>query len=101
MGSCKSSAKLPFWVASQPIMASRGSGSTWLYIVGEQVKVPFGSKGFWAPMKPPFNAKPKRQLTCRRQTSILPEGCVFALTFTEAAPTPCSRTGFHIRSISL
>src|SRR5579864_2712607 len=46
-------------------------------------------------------ANPNRQLTSRRQVSSLPAGCVFALMTLEAAPTPCSRTGFHISNSSL
>ncbi len=48
----------------------------------------------------PLSARPNRQLTCARQGSSLPAGWVLALMTLEAAPTPCSRTGFHISSIS-
>jgi hypothetical protein len=49
----------------------------------------------------PLSARPNRQFTCRRQLSILPAGCASALIVTDAAPTPCRRTGFHINRFSL
>ena len=53
-------------------------------------------------MTPPFSARPNRQFTFLRQgSSSKPAGLMFALTTVETAPTPCSRTGFHISSISL
>src|SRR6516225_8888674 len=51
-------------------------------------------------MGAPFSARPKRQLTCRRQGSNFPAGWVLALMTLEAAPTPCSRTGFHMMTSS-
>src|SRR5438105_1776601 len=48
----------------------------------------------------PSKPSPNRQTTCLRQSSTLRAGWVFALMTLEAAPTPCSRTGFHISSIS-
>src|SRR6266576_2903734 len=53
------------------------------------------------PLGVPLRDNPIKQLTCRRQTSNLPAGWVFALMMLEAAPTPCSRTGFHMSKISL
>src|SRR4029077_12471740 len=52
-------------------------------------------------MGEPLIPNPNRQLICRRQTSSLPAGWVFALMMLEAAPTPCSRTGFHMINNSL
>src|ERR1700719_1754072 len=52
-------------------------------------------------MGEPLIPNPNRQLICRRQASSLPAGCVFALMMLETAPTPCSRTGFHMINISL
>ena len=51
----------------------------------------------------PFNPRPKRQTIRWCQASILvwPAGWVLALMTLLAAPTPCSRTGFHISNISL
>src|SRR5437667_11735552 len=50
----------------------------------------------------PLIANPNRQTTCRRQGfNFSPAGWVFALIMLEAAPTPCSRTGFHMSKISL
>ena len=48
----------------------------------------------------PFSARPKRQTAFCRQGFSLPAGCVLASMMEEAAPTPCRRTGFHIRIIS-
>src|SRR6202035_2110016 len=45
--------------------------------------------------------RPNRQFTSRRHPSILPAGWVLALMMLETAPTPCSRTGFHISNSSL
>src|SRR5207248_7226652 len=43
LGSCSSSARLPFCVTSQPITASSGSRSTWNCMAAEQVKALVGS----------------------------------------------------------
>ena len=50
----------------------------------------------------PSTPKPNRQSTRVRQSVnlVAPAGWVLALMTLEAAPTPCSRTGFHISSIS-
>src|ERR1700719_1803556 len=45
--------------------------------------------------------RPNRQFTSRRHPSILPAGWVLALRTLDTAPTPCSRTGFHISNSSL
>src|SRR6266404_9741225 len=101
VGSCKSSARFPLSVGSQPTSGSRGIGSTWPCMVDEQENVLLGSNALLLLMKPPLSDRPKRQFTCLRHVSIFPAGCVLAFSVTEAAPTPCKRTGFHINSISL
>src|ERR1700731_5497384 len=101
---------LPLRLGSHPAMGSRGSGSTCgtdrpalvpVVATKAQEFAPLGSNGLLGPMLPPFRERPNKQSTLWRQVSILPEGWVLALTLTEAAPTPCRRTGFHITSISL
>src|SRR5438105_9611889 len=77
-GSCKSCARFPLRLMSQPTTGSSGNRSTWNRIADEQLNVPDGSYGLVAPIGVPFSAKPNRQLTCRRQGSNLPAGCVFA-----------------------
>ncbi len=63
---------------------------------------PVGEKLIAAVYGAPFGAKPNKQSTRRRQgSSALPAGWVLASIMVEAAPAPCSRTGFHIISISL
>src|SRR5258708_7072090 len=109
VGSCNSSARLPLVVASHPITASRGTGSTEFCCGGAQVYVLDGSYTVGEPpfagiepISPPDKDKPKRQLIFRREGSRMTRaGCVFALIVTEAAPTPCSRIGFHISNISV
>src|SRR5260370_267364 len=101
VGSTSSSARLPLRLKSQPETGSSGIPSTLRCIAAGQEYVPLGSYGLLAEIPPPFNASPKRQPTCLRHGSILPDGWVFALTVTDVAPTPCSRTGFHMTSISL
>ncbi|VWC32008.1 hypothetical protein BCO37747_06908 [Burkholderia contaminans] len=54
-----------------------------------------------AEISPPSSDVPNRHAISLRHGSSLPDGCVFALIVTDAAPTPCSRIGFHITSISL
>src|SRR5882762_2141966 len=99
-GSCNNSARLPLRPASQPTVASRGNRSTCgLLAVALKAVQPFpqaGLQSFGEPLVP----SPNRQSTCVRHSSTLPEGWAFALMMLEAAPTPCSRTGFHISSIS-
>src|SRR6266852_3779729 len=68
-------------------------GSNWL----TTALVAFDVRLIGEPLRP----RPNRQLTCSRQTSILPAGWVFALMMLEAAPTPCRRTGFHMINSSL
>src|SRR2546423_4623975 len=99
-GSCSSSARLPLRLASQPTVASSGNRST-CGLLGVALKpnqlaphVRFHVVG------EPLTPSPNRQTTRVRQSSSLPAGWVFALMTLEAAPTPCSRTGFHISSIS-
>src|SRR5712672_2959473 len=107
VGSCRSSAIFPLRFGSQPAIGSSGIGSTcgtpYPLVVNWQELTPVGSNGFAGLIVPPFNDKLNRQSTFLRHESIFidPEGNVFALTVTEAAPAPCSRTGFHINSISL
>src|ERR1035441_5667424 len=115
-GSCKSSPRLPFKVASQPMVPSRGNLSTcgelgWARKVrafqpaSGQLYTPAGSYGadpLDAEYGTPCSVKPNRQLICRRQgSSSLPAGVALALMMVEAAPAPCRRTGFHINNISL
>src|SRR4029077_15591108 len=101
-GSCSSSAMLPFCVASQPTAASSGKRSTCgLLTVALKPNQPVpheGSHVFGEPSTP----KPNRQTTRWRQlvSLVSPAGWVLALMTLEAAPTPCSRTGFHISNIS-
>src|ERR1700732_2157263 len=53
-------------------------------------------------MSAPSIASPNRQSMFRRHGSrSTPAGLVLASTIVVAAPTPCSRTGFHMISISL
>src|SRR5882672_9825417 len=100
-GSCNSSARLPLRVASQPTVASSGSRSTCGFVAvavnpNQSVPAQFGLHEFGEPSTP----SPNRQTTRVRQSFSLPAGWVFALMTLEAAPTPCSRTGFHISSSS-
>src|SRR3984893_17142641 len=99
-GSCNSSARLPLSEASQPTVASNGIRST-CGLLAVALK----------PTKPapqvlshvagePLRPRPKRQLTRWRHTPSLPAGWGFALMTLEAAPTPCSRTGFHLNTKS-
>src|SRR5579871_1374064 len=100
VGSCNSSARLPLRVASQPTVASRGKRSTWgLLAVGLKSVQPLPQPALY-PFGDPLGARPNKQSTLVRQTFILPAGCVLALMMLDAAPTPCSRTGFHISNIS-
>src|SRR5436853_2534404 len=99
-GSCNSSARLPLRLASQPTVASSGNRST-CGLLGVALKpnqpLPHApSHVVGEPLRP----SPNRHVTRWRQSSSLPAGWVFALMTLEAAPTPCSRTGFHISSIS-
>src|SRR6267154_358464 len=99
-GSCNNSARLPLRPASQPTVASRGNRSICgLLAVALKAVQPLpqaGLQSFGEPLVP----SPNRQSTCVRHSSTLPEGWAFAMMMLEAAPTPCSRTGFHISSIS-
>src|SRR5258708_3371700 len=113
LGSCNCSARLPLRLASQPIVASSGNRSTCgLLAVGVKelqavplvlphVTAPVESKGLAAVVGEPLSDRPNRQTTFSRQMSSLPAGWVFALMILEAAPTPCSRTGFHLINNSL
>src|SRR5882724_9617595 len=100
LGSCSISARLPFSVVSHPTVASVGSRSICgLMSVGEKAVQPVPQvKSPWFGV--PLAAIPNRHCTRARHPSILPAGCVFALMILEAAPTPCSRTGFHISNSS-
>src|SRR6266576_5598078 len=99
-GSCNNSARLPFRPASHPTVASRGNRSI-CGLLGVALKAiqPL-PQALLHPFGEPLVPSPNRQSTCVRHNSTLPAGCVFALMMLEAAPTPCSRTGFHISSIS-
>src|SRR5207253_1784480 len=99
-GSCNSSARLPLRLASQPTVASSGNRST-CGLLGVALKpnqpLPHAPSHV---VGEPLTPSPNRHVTRWRQSSSLPAGWVFALMTLEAAPTPCSRTGFHISSIS-
>src|SRR6266481_3895810 len=101
VGSCSCSARLPLSVASQPTVASSGKRSTCgLEVVGAKSFQPLPQPGLY-PSGTPVGASPNRQTARKRQSlSRAPEGCVFASMMLEAAPTPCSRTGFHISNNS-
>src|SRR6267378_2682608 len=100
-GSCNNSAMFPLSPASHPTVASRGNRSTCgLLAVALKAVQPFPQAGLH-PLGVPLVASPNRQSTCTRHGSSLPAGWVFALRMLEAAPTPCSRTGFHISNSSL
>src|SRR5438105_11097364 len=103
VGSFNCSARLPLRVASQPTVASSGKRSTENCMSAGHVYVPDGSYALVSLIGVPLSARPKRQTTCRRHGSSLaiPAGWVPALMMLEAAPTPCSRTGFHISNSSL
>src|SRR6476660_7632132 len=100
-GSCSNSARLPFSVASHPTAASKGRRSTCGLIVSAfhppQPAPQVGTQLLGEPSIP----RPTRQSIRARHVFILPAGCVLALMMLVAAPTPCSRTGFHICNISL
>src|ERR1035441_10561206 len=104
-GSCKSSPRLPFSVASQPMVPSRGNRSTCgelgtarkvagvvVQLASGQLYVPDGSYGcdpLEAVYGQPCSVKPTRQLMCRRQgSSSVPAGWALALTMAEALSTP-------------
>src|SRR6266480_6755356 len=98
VGSCSCSARLPFRVASHPTVASSGKRSTCgLTAVGWKSLQPrLVPQVSLYPSGTPVGASPNRQTTRSRQSlRRAPEGCVFASMMVEAAPTPCSRTGFH------
>src|SRR6267142_3470169 len=99
-GSCNNSARLPFRPASHPTVASRGNRSTCGFLAAAlkafQPLPQAGLQSFGEPLVP----SPNRQSTWVRHNSTLPAGWVFALMMLEAAPTPCSRTGFDIISTS-
>src|SRR6267143_2211315 len=105
-GSCNSSARLPLRLASQPTVASSGNRSTCgLVAVGlkPNQRDPLGpAQSAVHVVGEPSSPSPNRQSTFLRHALTLssPAGWVFALRTLEAAPTPCSRTGFHISSIS-
>src|ERR1017187_2787958 len=100
VGSCNNSARLPLSVASQPTVASSGSRSTCgLREVGVQAVQPAPQEEFQV-VGEPLGPSPNRQVTRVRQSFILPAGWGLALIILEEAPTPCSRTGFHIKIIS-
>src|ERR1700682_2060022 len=101
-GSCSSSAMLPFCVASQPTAASSGKRSTCgLKALALKPNNPVPHQPFHV-FGEPSTPNPNRQTTRRRQSFnlVAPEGWVLALMTLEAAPTPCSRTGFHISTNS-
>src|SRR6266550_4980538 len=99
-GSCNCSARLPFIVVSQPTGASAGMRSTCGLVVVLNPNQPLPQPGSQEPGKP-SSPIPNRQTTRLRQSfRRAPEGCVLASMMLEAAPTPCSRTGFHISNIS-
>src|SRR3981189_1211770 len=99
-GSCTKSAMFPWSPASHPTVASRGNRSTCgLLAVALKAVQPFPQAGLH-PLGVPLVASPNRQSTCTRHGSSLPAGWVFALMMLEAAPTPCSRSGFHMIRIS-
>src|SRR5215470_16444596 len=101
VGSCSCSARLPFNVASQPTVASRGNRSTWgLEAVALQPVQLDPHLGFQEPCTPSF-PNPNRQTTRWRQSFSLPAGCALASMMLEVAPTPCNRTGFHMSRSSL
>src|SRR2546421_950031 len=100
-GSCNNSARLPLRPASHPTVASRGNRSicglvpvamNWFQPLPQ-----LGAQSFGEPLVP----SPNRQSTWVRHNSTLPAGWAFPSMMLEAAPTPCSRTGFHISSSSL
>src|SRR6267142_2500434 len=100
VGSCSCSARLPLNPASQPTVASSGKRSTCgLEAVGVKAFQPLPQPGSY-PAGTPVGANPNRQTARRRQSFRMPAGCVFASMMLEAAPTPCSRTGFHINNNS-
>src|SRR5450631_2593436 len=100
-GSCSSSARLPLTEASQPTVASNGKRSTCglLAVALKPTQLDPAQPGSHVAGEP-FRSSPNRQLTFARHVSILPAGCGLASMMLEAAPTPCSRTGFHISNIS-
>src|SRR6267143_3464563 len=101
-GSCNSSARLPLRLASQPTVASSGNRSTCgLVAVAVKLDQP-APQALFHVVGEPSSPSPNRQSTFLRHALTLssPAGWVFALRTLEAAPTPCSRTGFHISSIS-
>src|ERR1700758_105092 len=99
-GSCRSSARLPLSEASQPTVASSGKRST-CGTLGLALKPnqPAAQLLFHV-VGEPLRPSPNKQLTLARQSSSLPAGWVLALMTLEAAPTPCSRIGFHISNNS-
>src|SRR6267143_961364 len=99
-GSCNNSAMLPLRPASHPTVASRGNRSIWGLLAVATKAVQPVAQALLHPVGVPLVARPNRQSTCARHPSSLPAGGVFALMMLEAAPTPCSRTGFHISNSS-
>src|SRR5467141_521209 len=100
-GSCNNSAMLPLRPASHPTVDSRGNRSTCGLLAVAVKAVQPAPQALLHPFGVPLVASPNRQSTCTRHGSSLPAGWVFALRMLEAAPTPCSRTGFHISNSSL
>src|SRR6267142_3341596 len=99
-GSCNNSARLPFRPASHPTVASRGNRSTCGLVAVALNSVQPLPQPLLHPFGVPLVASPNRQSTLVRHVATLPAGWGFALMTLEAVPTPCSRTGFHISSIS-
>src|ERR1700687_4746 len=99
-GSCNNSARLPLRPASHPTVDSRGNRSICGLLAVATKAVQPSAQARLHPVGVPLVARPNRQSTCARHLSSLPAGCVFALRMLEAAPTPCSRIGFHISNSS-
>src|SRR5437660_4176043 len=100
-GSCNNSARLPLRPASHPTVDSRGIRSICGLLAVALKAVQPVAQAELHPFGVPLVASPNRQSIWVRHNSTLPAGWVFALMMLEAAPTPCSRTGFHISKISL
>ena len=99
-GSCNSSARLPLRPASQPTVASSGSRSICGFLAVATKPNQPAAQALLHVVGEPLRSRPNRQSIRWRQVSSLPAGWAFALMRLEAAPTPCSRTGFHITNIS-
>ena len=71
----------------------------------EQVNVDrrrsYGLAAGWLSAGRAIERQSKQAIDLRRQDPSCRAGWVLALMMLEAAPTPCSRTGFHMSNISL